>query len=145
MKRGYQRTIKLLWHSGYWDGPISGVCEIDDKKYWFDQIPGESGELWIKYVDDPMATDDDYKYEYDITRFYKIYELPEEVMSNVVFNHELFRKYVGHHTDYVNNSRQIGMHPECDWEKYELEKKEVNIQPHITDANCVGWFDSNSR
>lgn len=27
--------IQMLWHSGYWDGPTSGVCEVDNQKCWF--------------------------------------------------------------------------------------------------------------
>lgn len=145
MKYGYQRTIKLLWHSGYWDGPISGVCEIDGKKFWFDQINGEQGEIWIKHIDESFDPADEDSFSYDITRIYRVYRLPDDVMNNVELNHDLFRKYVGHHTDYVDNKRTLGMHPDCNWTAYKLECKPVDINPHVVDSNCIGWFDSNSR
>lgn len=146
MKFGYQRTIKLLWHSAYYDGPISGVCEIDTKKFWFDKIKGSEGEIWFKHIDEEFDGTDD-SYEYDIIRFYKIYKLPDEVMNTVIINHELFRKYIGHHTDYENNKRELGCHPNfmSNWGKYQIEYQKLDVTTHIIDSNCVGWFDTNSR
>jgi hypothetical protein len=144
---GYQRIIKLCWHSAYYDGPISGVCEISGKKFWFDQIKGETGELWVKYVDrnnGEVFSDDDY--EYDITRFYRIYDLPHEIMSSLIFNHELFMKYVGHHTDYLENRRTVGCYHNFhdNWDQFKSELKKVDFGFALIDSNCIGWFDSNS-
>ncbi len=144
---GYQETIKLLWHHAYYDGPISGVCEIEGKKFWFDQIAGDSGELWVRHIDETTDITDDDSYNYDITRFYKIYQLPEQVMNDIIFNHEIFRTCVGHHTDYVNNRRELGCHAgwEGTWEEFKAKQKTVDIKAHLIDSNCIGWFDSNSR
>ena len=29
--------VKLLWHCNYWDGPIDGIAEYQNHKYWFQQ------------------------------------------------------------------------------------------------------------
>ena len=144
MKYGYQKTIKLLYHVGFWDGPISGVCEIEDKKFWFEQINGEQGELWVKHIDEEFDTSDEDSYSYDITRFYRIYKLPEDVMNDITSNHEAFREHVGHHTDYVNNKRTVGMHHGTNWYNYKSKYKPVEVNPYLIDSNCIGWFDSNS-
>jgi hypothetical protein len=148
MKYGYQRTIKLCWHCNYYDGPISGVCEIEGSKYWFDQIRGPQGEIWIKHTDESFDISDEDSYDYDITRIYRVFRLPEDIMKKVIFNHELFRKYVGHHTDYVDNMRNLGCHPDfqANWNRYTLESlRDFNLNEHTLDSNCIGWFDSNSR
>lgn len=146
MKYGYQRTIKLCWHSSYWDGVISGVCEIEGEKFWFDQIVGDQGEIWIKHIDEQFDSNDPDSYDYDINRIYRVFRLPEDIMKKVVFNHELFRTYVGHNTDYVNNTRTLGCHPDCQVDRYKAEcLTDFNLADHTIDSNCIGWFDSNSR
>lgn len=32
------KGVRLLWFEDYWDGPLSGVCEWNDKKYWFSNL-----------------------------------------------------------------------------------------------------------
>lgn len=27
---------KMLWHNNYWDGPLSGVCQVGEDLFWFD-------------------------------------------------------------------------------------------------------------
>lgn len=148
MKYGYQKSIKLLWHSNYWDGPISGVCEIDGEKFWFNQFPvSEDGELFVKHINESFDPNDEDSYDYDVVRFYKIYRLPQMTMNDITFNHELFRKYIGHHTDYVNNKRELGAHANCqnNWETYKKEIRQFELKPFLIDSNCIGWFDSHSR
>ena len=31
-----KENIEILWHSGYYDGPVSGACQYNGKLHWFD-------------------------------------------------------------------------------------------------------------
>ncbi len=106
-------NTRMLWHSNYWDGPLSGVILWEGEKCWFDyadeeyvEIPLTEEELkeWAEYEGitvDEIEEDD--KIDYDRYRYFNVYRVPKEVMGVIEYNHELFRKYVGTHTDYDEN------------------------------------------
>lgn len=75
--------IKMLWHSGYWDGPLSGMCLYNGKKYWFDC--------------EVMEHDDNNDAG---IRKYGLYELSDEEVDYEEWWHNLWRFLVGHHCDY---------------------------------------------
>lgn len=31
-------NVKILFYSGYWDGPTNGICEYENKMYWYNII-----------------------------------------------------------------------------------------------------------
>ena len=59
-----EKDIKLIYHSGYWDGPLSGVCQYKEKRYWFNCVhdyhdkteEGESLDMRIYAVYDLTST-----------------------------------------------------------------------------------------
>ena len=142
----YYRTIKLLWHSGYWDGPISGMCEVDGKKHWFSQAEAVQdevlGEMYFQLFDKEHNEED-----YDRIRFYYVYALPEEIVTAITAEHDLFIQYVGAHTDYdEKNKREVGagVKPEEEWRKYYDKRQAIDVKSHVIRENRIGWFDSNS-
>ena len=141
----YFRTIKLLWNSGYWDGATSGMCEVKGEKYWFDMVPSVKGEV-LGEMELELFSKDFNEEDFDRVRFYYVYKLPDEIIVNLVQQHELFKQYVGCHTDYDdNNIRSIGnLKPEEERKKFYDNKESIDIKPHLIRENRIGWFDSNS-
>ena len=83
--------LEMLWHSGYYDGPLSGMALYNGNFVWFEC------DQWGDRYDNPDPCPD-----YGM-RTYTLYELSEMDLKNEFDIHERFRKYVGHHTDYGVN------------------------------------------
>ncbi len=33
-----REAVRLIWHSDFWDGPQSGLLELNGERYWFQVI-----------------------------------------------------------------------------------------------------------
>jgi hypothetical protein len=113
--------IRLLWHSGYWDGPKSGMLSYQGKKYWFQTI------------DDDEAT----------VRRFLILELSGEQMREQEYWHELFRQKVGTHTDYDETGRhELGaLRPGEMWREF-YDAYEQRQPLDLSNNLIVGWFEN---
>jgi len=130
---------RMLWHSNYWDGPLSGVILWNGEKAWFDMqeekynerlIPDKEWKEYVDYIKEKYneEADEDDRMEHDRYRYFKVYRLPEEIMNAIVHNHELFRTYVGTHTDYDENGNRgkgaiVGTSDMGDLKPYKDHKK----------------------
>ncbi len=81
-----QPDLVMLWHEGYWDGPMSGVATLDGELVYFD----------MKGCDDP---DDEYDESMDYRR-YAVYRMTEEEKAYKLKSHHEFQTHVGYHCDY---------------------------------------------
>ena len=141
---------RMLYHLNYWDGPISGVMLWNGERCYFNQSDERSEvreyteseiENWKKYcIDTNMEFDMDDCRDYYNYRQYKVYKTPLDIMQQLDENHNLFRRYVGIHTDYdENGSRYMGkgyLKPS----KY--HKKFYDRKPTITcdiSKECENW------
>jgi hypothetical protein len=108
---------RMLWHSSCWDGPQSGVMlwngemtwfSMNDEKYTETLMPDDEWKEWVEYYKEKYGTEphEDDRVDYDRTRYFKVYRLPKDVMEAIKHNHELFRNYVGTHTDYDESGRR---------------------------------------
>jgi len=70
--------IVMLWHQGFYDGPLNGVAEYQGRKVWFQLVDYEE-DHW----------------------FYDIYELSDDDIKVLIERHELFQTLVGFHTDHL--------------------------------------------
>ncbi len=104
-------NFRVLYHTNYWDGPLSGVCLWDGKKQYFDVIYDEKYSYmdewseWEKFckengieIDSYEDVDDGIIYYTD--RIYAVYDTPDDVMKVMENRNELFCKYVGTHCNY---------------------------------------------
>lgn len=86
----------LLWHNGYWDGPLSGMLRYRDREYWFEMFAENenesSEEKWY--------------------RRYAVVALSDEQIAYEMEVHEEFRLHVGTHCDYVEDSRNGKVQPQ---------------------------------
>lgn len=79
-----QPDLRMLWHSEYWDGPLSGMAEYNGEMVWFE-----------------CCND-----SFDGLRLFKLYRLSPEQIRSETKRHELFRKHVGWHADHGENYKQ---------------------------------------
>lgn len=83
-----KKAIRLLWHSDYYDGPISGVALYDYKFYYY----------LIEYEDRLTSP-----------RIYAGYKLTTEQFKDLLLKHELWRIIGGHHCDYDPHNNRINI------------------------------------
>lgn len=108
---------RILWHSSYWDGPQSGLMLWGGEIMWFNMydekydevlMPEDDWKEWVDYYQEKYSKEpnEEDRIEYDRTRYFKVYRLPEEIKQAKIHNHQLFQKYVGLHTDYDLEGRR---------------------------------------
>lgn len=90
---------RILWHSGFYDGPLSGMCLYNDEKHWF-RLHEENEDTGDRTFEIIKPTPEQLKIEED--------------------RHALFQAHVGIHTDYdENGKRPIGaIHPQSEHHKF---------------------------
>ena len=68
-------NVKILFYSGYWDGPLNGLCEYENKIYRFDVSEMEE---WIE-------TEEEWS-----SRIYKLIDIEPWQLSYELYWHSLF-------------------------------------------------------
>lgn len=108
----------MLWHSDYYDGPISGMAEYKGKKVWF---------KWDKDVFEPLTD----------MRIFNLYELSDEEIEDEEQWHQHFREMVGHHCDYVEGQKgRVKYSPES-FDKFYAEGKERKARDYTNNKLVV--------
>ncbi len=115
-------SVRILWHHGYWDGPLSGACTFNGERFWFSCFC--EGVRHRKFV---------------------ILRLNEEQWEEIDFRHRMFQDYVGTHTDYDENGRrEIGkdLKPlvESDHNRFYNWAKENPLE--APDGEQIAWYRS---
>lgn len=72
--------VKMLWSSGYYDGPLDGMCLYADRLHWF-TLPLAQRQAWL-----------------EDGRVFDVYALTDEDARTLVTQHFLFEQHVGTHT-----------------------------------------------
>ncbi|MBZ0291425.1 MAG: hypothetical protein K8L99_02550 [Anaerolineae bacterium] len=130
-----EHQLRIMWHCGWYDGPLSGVIAYKDKSHWFES-------LW---QDDEIRTYvDDHGVEWQ--EWYKrflLLELSEKQYQEELYWYNLFREKVGTYWDYDesgNRKRDGSFKPrEMHSEYYDAAK---NRKPRdFTNNVIVGWFE----
>ena len=147
--------VKLLWHSAYWDGPLSGYVALDGElgfwvecvDDWCNERPDEADESCADCPDDPGGGK---CCELLWDRLYLVYRLDKDQHRVVTSNHELFRRHVGTHTDYDGHPEEdhnppdssapitlgLGVRPRDEWDKF--YKAERPTMPPLRPDQVVG-------
>ncbi len=163
-----QGQTRMLYHLDYWDGPLSGIMLWIGKKVYFKK----TDEYTIKTLlsEDEIqdfreycklnncSFDEDYDiYEHEYNWIYTAYEIDDETLEAIEFNHALFSKYVGTHTDYdeigyrgcgariplrPEHPEDLGdLKPQSEWDKFykstEIKKETLNLK----EENILGYFE----
>lgn len=111
--------VRLLWHSGFWDGPTSGLCRHDGRKCWFEMC-AEGGE------------GDGFH------RRFLLLELSPEQMEDEERWHDLFRRKVGTHCDHDDPKGEV-LPRDSRREFYDEYEKRGQVDYSANPA--VGWFE----
>lgn len=114
-----QPDLEMLWHSNYYDGPLSGMAEYNGEYVWFN-----------------CTEEDDYG-----TRIFALHRLSEEDRQLLFFQHEMWRKYIGNHCDH-HPDMYADYTGDGDFKRYEEIKKTFRkVDP--TKGEKIGeayWF-----
>lgn len=144
----YQRFPKLpemrmLYHLGYWDGPLSGICLIDGQKYWFECI-----EEWRDNNKWPDENDPAYEdFEPPWYRRYLIWKLTDDNLAEIEARHQKWQRMVGMHCDYDENGARKFFHytetitPETVRQYYEDAAKLPKLDLTPNEDQIIGWHE----
>lgn len=116
----------MLWHSDFYDGPLSGMCLLNKRPHWF-HIAGGA----------PYDIDAD-------QRVFDIIYLSDEEIKREEVRHEIFRKNVGTHCDYDDQGeRSIGhIKPREKWSEFydlpPLERDYKQIVSTVSESELRG-------
>lgn len=132
-----EQDVRILWHCGYYDGPLDGILLYQEQVHWFqifyalrtDEIRSRTDKNGTTWLDHFVR--------------YLVVELSDEQAKEEAYWHKLFQEEVGTHTDYNEaGHRTIGALKSQDiWhEFYEAYKTR---KPHdLSNNRVVGWFES---
>jgi len=98
--------FRMLWHAGYWDGPLSGLCLYKGVHHYFQCV-----EDFLK-IPNPQwkGPEDEEEDEFDYTRAFVIKTLKEDVLAELFRRHAVWNDLVGCHTDYVYEEKDGRLH-----------------------------------
>ena len=128
MKTIYYDDVELMWHSMYYDGPLTGVLRYEGREHWFHCVESEwhakeCQEGWRKFVLVPIRSEDK----------------PE-----LYRRHALFENNVGTHTTYNDQGRrEVGRtKSQEEWPKYYDEAKTWEKLWHEVDSEskAIAYF-----
>lgn len=127
-----RQAVRLLWHCGYWDGPLSGVCLYQGERCWFEAIDPFDEEL------------DDYVYP----RRAGLYRLSPDELQVQEELHRQFQRDIGMHTDYDEHEQRPfegAVRPRDEWKGFEVwlqhqPKRTFDFRQNV----MLGWFDLGS-
>lgn len=91
-----EKVAHLLWHNGFYDHPKDGIALYQGRKVWFVE-----NKEWID--------DDDGGYLNEMDT-YSLFDLPENMMNEMLVAHEEFEQRVGYHTNHNPARFKPGLH-----------------------------------
>lgn len=76
--------VTILWHSDYYDGPLTGIAQYNGEKVYF--------HVRKQYHSQKMSK--------QVYRTFDLFRMTKEQWDDILFWHEEFRLFVGTHCDY---------------------------------------------
>jgi hypothetical protein len=123
-----------IYHSGYYDGPLSGMVRLADGR-----------EVWAECIEECHHYDEDLEFTDARTlcgfyRRYQLWRLSDESRAIEAERHADFRRWVGTHTDRDEPARIV--HPQAMWTRFYAKWKARDVPAHLDGAQPIGWFES---
>ena len=117
--------VRLVWASGYWDGPLSGLAELDGESVWFEFADEENEDQGSWY-----------------RRFFLL-RLPPERLAEAHARHAAFQRFVGTHFDYRSDGRRdpSGLRARSEWQRFYDAYPPESTDDYYFDCDVVGWFE----
>jgi hypothetical protein len=80
-------NVKILFYYNYWDGPLNGICEYENKMYWYDTV-------------DDISVGDEDSDDWTWYRLYNVKEIEPWQLSYELYWHSIFCTNVATHTEF---------------------------------------------
>jgi hypothetical protein len=132
-----EKDVSLLWHDGYYDGPLNGILLYAEKIHWFQIFYPLRTDERRDRVDEEGISWNDYFVRY------LVIQLSEEQIKEEKYWHELLQQRIGTNTDYDKDGRRIQSElkpKEMQDEYYELAK--TRNPRDLSNNLIVGWFET---
>jgi len=125
-------NIKILFHSNYWDGPICGICEYENRMYHYNMIE-EGG--W--FIEDGEEYDEDAEDTWT-PRIYVVKEIEPWQLTYELYWHSIFSTNVASYTDFDKSLINERFKMKNDfYKKRKKEYKEIDY----TKNKVIGQFE----
>ena len=119
-------SVCVQWSSGYYDGPLDGIAELDGKVCWF-----------------TIAEDLEDEDSYEGCRRLWLIELTQEQIRFAIQMHEDFVLHVGDHFDHRDDGLRKGGHPrpQSEWDGFYSKYSEDSMSlKALSSQKVLGWF-----
>ena len=127
---GKPEVVKsVIFVTGYWDGFLAGVVEVEGNRYWADCVQEE-------FFPDDLGEEAG-----DRVRRFAVYDLTPEQWECLDENIELFERFVGTN---CSKTKPRMLHPQGMWKNYydsDTAKKMKGMLPELAKNPIVGWFE----
>lgn len=125
--------IRFLYHSNYWDGPLSGACLYQRQQYWFECVHD---------YHDPRDNASPRLGQ----RIFGIYQISEDEWAQEKYWQDLFEQNVGSHSSYDETGQRLGKvaSPETHhifYDAQEKAQKDGTYKRRKKLTEPLGYFD----
>lgn len=117
------KGVAILWASGWWDGPRTGIASRGDRHYWFEAV---------------FNTAED---EYEYPRRLLLYEITDQELEVETERHKRFEEIVGNklHCFHLPPEERYGpTQPVEEWARFYEDER--NQPARYDDRPVAGWF-----
>lgn len=132
--------LRLLHHCSYWDGPITGRVMLDGEDGFWVEMREEHFQPRLDLTEECETCDcGPHDACFTWSRLYAVYRLTDEQNRIETANHDLFRRFVGGHTDYDEEGQRLGAvhQPREQWDGfYKADRERMS---DFDDSQIVGW------
>jgi hypothetical protein len=111
-----RRRCKILWEDGRCDGPLTGVCLYRENPVYFSLLNWHD-KIWI----------------------YALHKITKRQYFQLLNAHEMFRKYVGSHSDHFYTGIQWPNNESLDVGEYNSWRRK-NPAPDCTKTPVIGYI-----
>jgi len=122
-----RRRVRLLWASGFFDGPLDGLAILDQRE-----------DVWFCLAEEA----EDWQAAGWYRRFWVVRLSPKHLALQQRI-HAAFQRYVGTHFDYDENEARDAhaVRPQSEWhhfyDKYDPKKP---LPVNVDAGEVIGWF-----
>jgi hypothetical protein len=127
--------LRIMWHCGYYDGPLDGVIQFRNKAHWFFILHDD-------YVAQIRVDDEEAKWQ-DLYQRFLLIELSQEQFQEEKYWNELFRVNVGTYWDYDENGKRKkdGYFKPKTQHKLFYDAAKKRLPCDYSNNKIVGWFE----
>jgi len=130
-----EHEIRIMWHYGWYDGPLNGICAYRDKPHWFEQVFRDHYSCTF--------TDTDGVEWFQLFERYLLIDLSDEQYQEELYWHNLHTEKVGTYWDWDESGNRVrdGYFNSAEMISEYREAVESRKPRDFSNNKIVGWFD----